>query len=88
MALLASINSDLSTLWRVSFGVTAALGLLEIVLYRLSGDVYTRGAIVLRGCGLVLYVLIAAVRDPSRARRPISGWACSRARSRACSWAC
>ena len=60
MGMLSSINSDLGALWRVSFGVTAALGLLEIVLYRLSGDVYTRGAVALRACGSVLYLLIAA----------------------------
>ena len=59
MGMLSSINSDLGALWRVSFGVTAALGLLEIVLYRVSGDVYTRGAVALRACGFVLYVLIA-----------------------------
>ena len=59
MGMLSSINSDLGALWRLAFGVTAALGLLEIVLYRVSGDVYTRGAVALRAFGLVLYVLIA-----------------------------
>ena len=60
MGMLSSINSDLSALWRLAFGVTAALGLLEIALYRFSGDVYTRGAVALRIFGFVLYVLIAA----------------------------
>jgi hypothetical protein len=60
MGMLSAINSDLSALWRLSFGVTATLGLLEIVLYRISGDVYTRGAVALRAFGFVLYVLIAA----------------------------
>jgi hypothetical protein len=60
MGMLSSINSDLSVLWRLAFGVTAVLGLLEIALYRFSGDVYTRGAVALRICGSVLYVLIAA----------------------------
>jgi hypothetical protein len=60
MGMLSAINSDLSALWRLAFGVTAALGLLEIALYRFSGDVYTRGAVALRIFGFVLYVLIAA----------------------------
>jgi hypothetical protein len=60
MAMLASVNSDLSTLWRVAFGAIAVLGFTEIVLYRLSGDVFSRGPIVLRGFSSVLYALIAA----------------------------
>jgi hypothetical protein len=60
MGMLSAINSELEALWRVAFGVSAALGVLEIVLYLRSGHVYTRGALALRACGVVLYVLIAA----------------------------
>jgi hypothetical protein len=60
MGMLSAINSELEALWRLAFGVSAALGVLEIVLYLRSGHVYTRGALVLRACGVVLYVLIAA----------------------------
>lgn len=60
MGMLSAINSDLGALWRTAFGVTAALGVVEIALYLRSGDKRTKGALALRMCGLALYLLIAA----------------------------
>jgi hypothetical protein len=60
MTMLSSINSDLSLLWRLAFGLTALMGILEIALYLSSGGVRTRGPMALRQFSLVLYVLIAA----------------------------
>jgi hypothetical protein len=61
MTMLSSINSDLSLLWRLAFGLIAVLGILEIVLYLSSGGTRTRGPMALRAFSLVLYVLIAAL---------------------------
>jgi hypothetical protein len=61
MTLISAVNSDhLSLLWRIAFGVAAALGLLEIALYWLTPGVKTAAAAALRWCALVIYVLILA----------------------------
>lgn len=59
MTLLSSINGDLSLLWRLAFGLTALLGVVEILLYLSTGGTRTRGPTVLRACSLGLYALIA-----------------------------
>jgi hypothetical protein len=61
MSLIASVNGELSLLWRVAFGLSAGIGLVEVVLYLATGGARTAGALLLRGCGLVLYALIAVV---------------------------
>jgi hypothetical protein len=61
MSLISSINSELSLLWRLAFGVCAALGIVEVVLYLRTGGARTAGAVALRVCGLAAYALIAAV---------------------------
>jgi hypothetical protein len=61
MSLIASVNSDLSTLWRLAFGACAAIGMVEVVLYLATGGARTAIGLVLRGCGLTLYALIALV---------------------------
>lgn len=61
MSLLSAINSDVGTLWRVSFGACAVLGIAEFALYLSSGGRRTAGAVLLRAVGLALYVLIAVV---------------------------
>lgn len=60
MTMLSSINSDLSLLWRLAFGLTALLGIVEILLYLTSGGTRTRGPMALRAFSLLLYVPIAA----------------------------
>ena len=61
MTMLSSINSDLSLLWRLAFGLMALLGIVEIALYLTSGGTRTRGPMALRAFSLVVYVLIAAL---------------------------
>jgi hypothetical protein len=68
MCLIASVNSDLSALWRVAFGACAAIGLVEVALYFATDGARTAAARALRACGFALYALIAAVAiDPSLA---------------------
>lgn len=70
MCLIASVNSDLSALWRVAFGACAAIGLVEVVLYFATDGARTLAARALRACGFGLYALIAAVAvDPTLAAR-------------------
>lgn len=59
MTMLSAVNSDLNLLWRLAFGVTALLGVVEIVLYMRAGGARSAGPRVLRGLALALYVLIA-----------------------------
>jgi hypothetical protein len=61
MSLIASVNSDLSTLWRVAFGACGAIGMVEVVLYLATAGARTAIGLALRGCGLTLYALIALV---------------------------
>jgi len=61
MSLVASVNSDLSALWRVAFGACAAIGIAEVALYLATGGARTAIGLGLRGCGLTLYGLIALV---------------------------
>lgn len=58
MAMLSSINSDLGLLWRITFGVTGALGLLEVLLYFTTDGIRTRGASILRLVSIIVYVPI------------------------------
>ena len=59
MTMLSSVNSDLSLLWRLAFGLTALLGIAEVVLFMTSGGTRSRGPLMLRGFAVVLYALIA-----------------------------
>jgi hypothetical protein len=59
MSLVASVNSDLSALWRVAFGACAAIGIAEVALYLATGGARTAIGLALRACGLTLYALIA-----------------------------
>lgn len=59
MTMLSAINSDLSLLWRLAFGLMALMGVLEIVLYLSSGGVRTAGPMALRAGAAVVYGLIA-----------------------------
>jgi hypothetical protein len=60
MSLISSINSDLTTLWRLAFGICGAAGIAELVLFLLAGGTPTLAAMALRLAGLVVYVLIVA----------------------------
>ncbi len=59
MSKVSSVNSDQAALWRVAFGVTALLGVLEVVLYLRTGGERATGPLAVRLAGLVLYVVIA-----------------------------
>jgi hypothetical protein len=61
MSLMSSVNSNHSALWRVAFGVTAAIGIVEVALYMTSGGKRTTAPTLVRLAGVVLYVLIALV---------------------------
>jgi hypothetical protein len=66
MSLISSINAELSTLWRVAFGVCAAIGVVEFALYLRTGGDRTLAAVALRICGTTLYAFIAVVAiDPT-----------------------
>src|SRR5687767_5566049 len=54
MSMVSSVNSDHSALWRVAFGVTALLGLLEVVLYLSTGGERALAPLLLRVFGIVL----------------------------------
>jgi len=58
MTLVASVDSDLSLLWRLSFGLTAVLGLAEVAFYVTTDGIKSRGAATLRVLAVVLYALI------------------------------
>jgi hypothetical protein len=60
MSMVSSVNSDHSTLWRVAFGVTALLGLLEVGLYLATEGERALGPLVLRVFAIGLYLFIAA----------------------------
>ena len=80
MMSLFSIVDDAGTWWRVVFGITGAMGLLEIVLYySAAGGTMTAPAKALRVVGVLDYVAILVVcADP---KLPLS----STLGSRACS---
>jgi hypothetical protein len=59
MSMVSSVNSDHATLWRVAFGVTALLGLVEVGLYLSTEGQRVLAPFVLRLCGIALYVVIA-----------------------------
>ena len=61
MAMMASVNSDISLLWRLAFGITAALGILEALLYLSTGGRRSGVQVGLRVAGGVLYLLILIV---------------------------
>jgi hypothetical protein len=61
MSLIASINSEVSALWRVAFGACAAIGLTEVALYLRTQGARSAVALALRAFGLALYALIGAV---------------------------
>jgi hypothetical protein len=58
MALLSSVNVELGLLWRLAFGITGAIGILEVALYLTSDGTRTRAGTLLRLAGLVVYALI------------------------------
>jgi hypothetical protein len=58
MSLISSINSDLSTLWRLAFGICGAVGIAEFVLFLLAEGTPTVAATALRLSGMVVYALI------------------------------
>lgn len=60
MTLISSVNSDLSLLWRIAFGLTAALGIIEIVLYLATPGLKTAGGRALRWFAMAVYALILA----------------------------
>jgi len=66
MMSLFSIVDDAGTWWRVVFGITGAMGLLEIVLYySAAGGTMTAPAKALRVVGVLDYVAILVVcADP------------------------
>ena len=61
MAMMASVNSDISLLWRLAFGLTAALGVLEAVLYLRTGGRRSGVQLALRVAGGAVYLLILIV---------------------------
>jgi len=58
MALISSVNSDVSALWRLAFGIAGAIGVVEAALYLTSEGTRTRAGTLLRVAGVVLYGLI------------------------------
>jgi len=60
-AMLSAVNSDLTLLWRLAFGITGALGMIEIVLYLTSDGVRTTASKVLRLAGFVLYTIMVVL---------------------------
>jgi hypothetical protein len=60
-SLVASLNSEVSALWRVAFGLCAVFGVAEAATYLTTSGTRTATAIALRVAGIVLYVLMAAV---------------------------
>jgi hypothetical protein len=61
MSLMASVNSELTTLWRVAFALTGVIGALEVVLYLRAGSRRGAGQLALRALGSVDYLLIVIV---------------------------
>lgn len=61
MAMLSSINTEMKMLWRVTFGITGALGLVEIVLYFATDGIRTKSASVLRMLAILVYIPIVLV---------------------------
>lgn len=61
MSLMASVNSELTTLWRVAFALTGVVGALEVVLYLRAGARGGPGQVILRALGSVDYLLIVIV---------------------------
>lgn len=61
MSLLASVNLDLSAIWRTVFTIVAILGFIEVALHFTGGESRRRAADLLRLGGLVVYALIALV---------------------------
>src|SRR3712207_327107 len=59
MSMVSSVNSDNSALWRLAFGVTALLGITEVLLYLRTGGQRAAGPLALRVFAIGLYVLIA-----------------------------
>lgn len=61
MTMVSAVNADLTTLWRIAFGICGTLGLVEVALYAAGLEERTPGATVLRVCATVLYLLIVIV---------------------------
>jgi hypothetical protein len=61
MALLSAVDTSISELWRLAFGIAGVVGIVESVLYLTSQGVRTRAGKALRLGGVVLYVLIVLV---------------------------
>jgi hypothetical protein len=61
MSLMASVNSELTTLWRVAFALTGVIGALEVVLYLRAGSRGGPGQLALRALGSVDYLLIVII---------------------------
>jgi hypothetical protein len=61
MTMISSVNSDLTTLWRLAFGFTGVLGLVEVLLYATGFQIRSRGADALHVCATALYVMIVVV---------------------------
>jgi hypothetical protein len=57
-SMLSAVNSDLTLLWRLAFGITGALGMIEIALYLTSDGVRTAASTALRIAGFVLYAVM------------------------------
>ena len=53
MAMLSSINSEMKMLWRTTFAITGALGIVEIARYFTTEGIRTRAAILL---GMVIVI--------------------------------
>ncbi|HEX2102194.1 MAG TPA: hypothetical protein VHF51_00975 [Solirubrobacteraceae bacterium] len=60
-SLAASLNGELTALWRVAFGLCAVLGIAEALTYLWTTGARSAGALTLRAFGVVLYVMMAAV---------------------------
>jgi hypothetical protein len=57
--MLSAINAELSTLWRLAFGLAAIVGLVEVGLYTATDTIRTPGSTILHAFSFVLYLLIA-----------------------------
>jgi hypothetical protein len=61
MTMISSVNTDLGTFWRLAFGISGVLGLIEVGLYAAGFQIRSPGATALRACAAVLYLLIILV---------------------------
>ena len=59
--MLSSINSEMKMLWRNTFAITGALGIVEIALYFTTEGIRTKAASALRIVAALVYIPIILI---------------------------